>query len=72
MPVSPEPPIVPTRRLTLISLSTGARHLAESDPDLPAIVERLGDPPMWGRNPGFLTLIQIILEQQVSLAVVFC
>jgi len=66
--VSPEAPIVPTRRLTLISLSTGARHLAESDPDLAAIVERLGDPPMWGRNPGFPTLIQIILEQQVSLA----
>lgn len=68
MPVSTEPNIGPPRRLTLISLSTGAGHLAESDPDLGAVLERLGDPPMWGRNPGFPTLIQIILEQQVSLA----
>lgn len=68
MPVSLEPNIGPPRRLTLISLSTGARHLAESDPDLGGVLKRLGDPPMWGRNPGFPTLIQIILEQQVSLA----
>jgi DNA-3-methyladenine glycosylase II len=68
MPVSTEPNIGPPRRLTLISLSTGARYLAESDPDLGVVLERLGDPPMWGRSPGFPTLIQIILEQQVSLA----
>jgi DNA-3-methyladenine glycosylase II len=46
----------------------GARHLAASDPDLGAVLHRLGEPPMWGRSPGFPTLIQIILEQQVSLA----
>lgn len=28
---------------------------------------RLGDPPIWGRRPGFSTLVRIILEQQVSL-----
>jgi len=28
----------------------------------------LGRPPMWTREPGFSTLIHIILEQQVSLA----
>lgn len=38
------------------------------DPDLAGILERLGEPPLWGRPPGFPTLIQIILEQQVSLA----
>ncbi|MEI2697402.1 MAG: hypothetical protein V9E94_03270 [Microthrixaceae bacterium] len=28
----------------------------------------LGPPPLWLREPSFATLIQIILEQQVSLA----
>jgi DNA-3-methyladenine glycosylase II len=46
----------------------GARQLAASDPDLGDVIRRLGEPPMWGRRPGFATLIQIILEQQVSLA----
>jgi len=38
------------------------------DPDLGAIVSDLGNPPLWSREPGFPTLIHIILEQQVSLA----
>ncbi|GJL66740.1 MAG: 3-methyladenine DNA glycosylase [Nitrospirales bacterium] len=42
--------------------------MAEVDPDLGAVLGRLGEPPMWGRVPGFPALIQIILEQQVSLA----
>ena len=42
--------------------------MADSDRDLGAILGRLGEPPMWGRKPGFPALIQIILEQQVSLA----
>jgi len=58
----------PPRRLTQASLATGARWLAQRDPDLGAVVYRLGVPPMWGRNPGFPALVQIILEQQVSLA----
>src|SRR5207302_8939171 len=37
------------------------------DRDLAAVVARFG-PPLWARDPGFGTLIQIILEQQVSLA----
>ena len=56
------------RRLTSASLSKGARELAEVDPDLGDVLARLGEPPMWGRVPGFPALIQIILEQQVSLA----
>lgn len=50
------------------SLREGARRLADMDPDLAGIFQRLGAPPMWGRRPGFPTLIQIVLEQQVSLA----
>ena len=57
-----------TRRLTLVSLGRGARQLAVADPDLGAVLDRLGEPPMWGRRPGFAALVRIILEQQVSLA----
>ena len=32
------------------------------------VYERYGTPPLWDREPGFQTLLQIILEQQVSLA----
>ena len=42
--------------------------MAETDPHLADIFQRLGAPPLWGRRPGFPTLVQIILEQQVSLA----
>jgi DNA-3-methyladenine glycosylase II len=42
--------------------------LADRDTSLAAIVERHGHPPLWAREPGFATLLHIILEQQVSLA----
>jgi DNA-3-methyladenine glycosylase II len=45
-----------------------ARRLAAADPHLAIAVERHGTPPLWSREPGFATLLQIILEQQVSLA----
>ena len=32
------------------------------------MVRKHGPPPLWGRKQGFPTLVQIILEQQVSLA----
>lgn len=38
------------------------------DPRLRVVHERYGVPPLWNREPGFATLLQIILEQQVSLA----
>ena len=44
------------------------RALAEADADLGEVVARHGSPPLWGREPGFPTLLRIILEQQVSLA----
>lgn len=55
------------RALTRESLRAGTRVLASRDPDLARIVGRLGAPPIWGRRPGFSTLVRIILEQQVSL-----
>jgi len=45
-----------------------ARKLAQTDPHLAIVIERYGTPPLWSRQPGFATLLQIILEQQVSLA----
>lgn len=53
--------------LTPKSLSLGAEQLAATDPDLGRLFLRMGTPPLWEREPGFATLIQIILEQQVSL-----
>jgi DNA-3-methyladenine glycosylase II len=32
------------------------------------MVPRHGPPPLWDREPGFETLVRIILEQQISLA----
>lgn len=54
--------------LTPDTLLAGVRHLSAADRDLARVVNRYGPPPMWGRSPGFATLLRIILEQQVSLA----
>ena len=50
------------------SLIEGVSYLCEVDPDLAKVISDLGNPPLWSREPGFPTLIHIILEQQVSLA----
>src|SRR5579864_1836595 len=42
--------------------------LLRVDRDLAAVVEKYGVPSLWVREPGFPTLVYIILEQQVSLA----
>lgn len=55
-------------RLDEQSFARGVRALCRADPDLRAVVKNFGPPPMWVRPPGFATLVQIILEQQVSLA----
>lgn len=49
-------------------LAQGVEELSARDADLAAIYARLGLPPLWAREPGFPTLVHIILEQQVSLA----
>ncbi len=56
------------RSLTRQALELAARELASRDRLLAGIRAQLGTPPMWGRRPGFATLVRIILEQQVSLA----
>ena len=38
------------------------------DKDFARTLAQLGPPPLWEREQGFVTLIRIILEQQVSLA----
>jgi DNA-3-methyladenine glycosylase II len=45
-----------------------ARELSERDTDLGNVIKNYGLPPLWTREPGFPTLVYIILEQQVSLA----
>lgn len=53
--------------LTTKTLAEAASILATRDKSLGSIFEAYGPPPMWGRKPGFTTLVRIIVEQQVSL-----
>jgi DNA-3-methyladenine glycosylase II len=50
------------------ALEAAALELAERDPALGDVIRRHGIPPLWAREPGFPTLVLLILEQQVSLA----
>ncbi|MFN8455851.1 MAG: DNA-3-methyladenine glycosylase 2 family protein [Anaerolineae bacterium] len=54
--------------LTPATLAWAVEWLAARDDALAQIAQRYGLPPLWPREPGFPTLIHIILEQQVSLA----
>lgn len=54
--------------LTHSRLKVACHKLAENDAHLARVFERYGTPPLWDRPQGFETLLQIILEQQVSLA----
>jgi DNA-3-methyladenine glycosylase II len=54
--------------LTNNDLLEGVEFLSQIDADLATIFRDLGAPPLWKREPGFPTLVYIILEQQVSLA----
>jgi DNA-3-methyladenine glycosylase II len=66
--VMPALPVTPGRSpIDEMTLETAAAELAARDPDLAAILDRHGPPPLWDREPGFATLVAIILEQQVSL-----
>ena len=49
-------------------LAEAANAVALLDIDMARILADHGTPPLWARKPGFITLIRIILEQQVSLA----
>lgn len=54
-------------RLTRETLRAAAEFLAAGDRTLRLIYQTHGVPPLWARRPGFVTLIRIVLEQQVSL-----
>lgn len=56
------------RPLTVRTLRASVDRLARADERLRTIVERHGYPPLWPREPGFPTLVLLVLEQQVSLA----
>ena len=55
-------------QLTPHILQQGVDALIKQEPSFARIIERYGLPPFWQRDPGFPTLLRIILEQQVSLA----
>jgi DNA-3-methyladenine glycosylase II len=61
----PDPVPVPLDEASLVQ---ALADLSRRDPDLARIFQTLGAPPMWSREPGFATLLLIMLEQQVSLA----
>lgn len=54
--------------LTAETLAHGWQVLSKCDRDLARVIDQYGPPPLWARQPGFPTLVHIILEQQVSLA----
>jgi DNA-3-methyladenine glycosylase II len=55
-------------KLDETNLKDASHWLAAQDPALAQVLEKYGYPPLWSREPGFSTLVHIILEQQVSLA----
>ncbi len=57
-----------TQPLTIRTLKLHSKALASKCPHLAIVYAKYGPPPLWDREPGFATLLQIILEQQVSLA----
>ncbi len=65
--INTHPEFVPAS-LTEETFGPGLHFLSDRDPDLAHILTKFGPPPMWAREPGFPSLILIILEQQVSLA----
>ena len=65
--INTDPEVVPMS-LTEETFGQGLHFLSDRDPGLAQILTKFGPPPMWLREPGFPTLIHIILEQQVSLA----
>lgn len=56
------------KSLTYRSLKLHSKALAARCTHLAMVHEKYGPPPLWDRSAGFQTLVQIILEQQVSLA----
>jgi DNA-3-methyladenine glycosylase II len=57
-----------TAMLDEVIFQASVRELAARDSDLAGVLAAYGAPPLWVREPGFPSLVYIILEQQVSLA----
>ena len=55
-------------KLDEINLKEASLWLASRDKAMARVLDQYGYPPLWAREPGFSTLLHIILEQQVSLA----
>jgi len=55
-------------KLDQASLQDAVTALCDRDELIRSVVNRFGTPHLWDREPGFPTLIHIILEQQVSLS----
>lgn len=51
-----------------MQIKTACEQLSATDPHLSLVYSTYGPPPLWDRPTGFATLLNIILEQQVSLA----
>ncbi|MBT3345454.1 MAG: DNA-3-methyladenine glycosylase 2 family protein [Gemmatimonadetes bacterium] len=60
-------PVATVSSLTPATIRQAVNELSRVDPDLAAIAQRHGPPPLWSKRPGFATLALMILEQQVSL-----
>lgn len=54
--------------MTERAFRAAVRDLVARDPHLETVIAQYGIPPIWSREPGFATLVLLILEQQVSLA----
>ncbi len=54
-------------RLTGATLRDAVHDLCARDDALARLVLQYGPPPLWERPEGFVTLVRVILEQQVSL-----
>ncbi len=54
-------------RLTSETLRDAVRAVCARDDSLARLVAQYGEPPLWERAEGFVTLVRMILEQQVSL-----
>lgn len=63
-----EPVLTALSLLDETGLIRACNELASRDADMARILDQHGYPPFWSREPGFATLLHIILEQQVSLA----
>jgi len=60
--------VAPRVILDEVTLAQALAELSAADADLAGVIKMYGPPPLWVREPGFPTLLYIILEQQVSLA----